>query len=160
MSILIVGYGNALCGDDGLGQEIAERLQEVFMKTDSEKLEILTMHQLDVVLSERISHFRRVMFIDAQTQLYQQPIVIQQLQPSEKQHSNNVVPFSAHHLHPLEILDLAHRLYNSSPEAWLIAVQGYQMELGAPISQAALQNAQLAVSAVCDLLAGFNILPN
>ena len=59
---LIIGYGNPLRGDDGVGWEVASRLAVII---PSEAAHILTVHQLTPELAESVSEADLVIFIDA-----------------------------------------------------------------------------------------------
>ncbi|HUB66906.1 MAG TPA: hydrogenase maturation protease [Candidatus Methylacidiphilales bacterium] len=63
--ILVIGYGNPLRGDDGIGREVVADLAERF--TDPE-VSILTVHQLTPELSEPIHRSDLVIFVDASSQ--------------------------------------------------------------------------------------------
>jgi hydrogenase maturation protease len=59
---LVIGYGNRLRGDDGVGWEVASRLAAA---VPSEAAHILTVHQLTPELAELVSEADLVIFIDA-----------------------------------------------------------------------------------------------
>ena len=59
---LVIGYGNRLRGDDGVGWEVASRLAAA---VPSEAAHILTVHQLTPELAEPVSEADLVIFIDA-----------------------------------------------------------------------------------------------
>jgi hydrogenase maturation protease len=58
--VLIVGYGNPLRGDDGLGWHAAEALRAALPEA-----EILAVHQLTPELAEDASRAELVIFLDA-----------------------------------------------------------------------------------------------
>ena len=59
---LIIGYGNPLRGDDGVGWEVASRLAATIPE---EAAHIMTVHQLTPELAESVSEAELVIFIDA-----------------------------------------------------------------------------------------------
>src|SRR5258708_21465848 len=59
---LVIGYGNELCGDDGLGWRVAQDLAARQFDGD---VEIMALRQLNPELAEPISQADRVIFIDA-----------------------------------------------------------------------------------------------
>ena len=59
--LLVVGYGNELRCDDGVGPKVAAALQE--MKLPG--VRTITCHQLTPELAEPVSQARRVVFVDA-----------------------------------------------------------------------------------------------
>ncbi|HEX3031891.1 MAG TPA: hydrogenase maturation protease [Bacillota bacterium] len=148
--ILLIGYGNPLCGDDGLGPAVAEGVAQQLRENPLPGVDVLIKHQLDLVMSEQLRHYHTIVFIDAQTELYDEAVVVSRLEASEGDRLPS--PFSAHELHPGDLLALSDQLYQAQPEAWLVAVRGYHMELCEAISSAALINAEKAVSTVIELL--------
>jgi len=113
---LIVGYGNPLRGDDGLGWHVAERLRALVRDPD---VEILALHQLTPELMDPISRADRVIFIDA----CEGPV------PGEIQ-ERTIEPQAAaraafsHHATPAALLAGARALYGRAPQATLITVTG------------------------------------
>lgn len=160
MRYLIIGYGNTLCGDDGLGPIVARRLENLLSPQQRQKIDIITLHQLDLVLSNQLGNYSAVIFIDAQIDLYAEDVVIEAINPipnyqskvSNPALSNNVAGFSAHFLSPQALLQLTEELYQIRPQAWIVAVRGYQTEMGEGLSPAGRSNAQKAVQAVQNLL--------
>ena len=59
---LVIGYGNALRGDDGAGYIAAELLRE---RIQNPAVEVFSLHQLAPELMEPISRARQVIFLDA-----------------------------------------------------------------------------------------------
>ena len=60
--VLIVGYGNPLRGDDGVGWRAAERLRGAIRDPD---VEIHALHQLTPEVMEALGRADRAIFIDA-----------------------------------------------------------------------------------------------
>ena len=62
ISALIIGFGNPLRGDDGLGWHAAQELRKTLTGEDAEVIACL---QLMPELAEAVAHSKRVIFIDA-----------------------------------------------------------------------------------------------
>jgi hydrogenase maturation protease len=60
--VLVIGYGNPLRGDDGVGYCAAERLRDLLPDPD---IEIVAAHQLLPEMMERMASSERVVLIDA-----------------------------------------------------------------------------------------------
>ena len=58
---LVIGYGNTLRGDDGVGQRVAEEI--VLLELPA--VQAIARHQLTPELAEPISKARAVIFVDA-----------------------------------------------------------------------------------------------
>ena len=60
--VLVIGVGNPLRGDDGLGWHAAEHLRERLVELHAT---VTSCHQLIPELAEPVSRAERVIFIDA-----------------------------------------------------------------------------------------------
>ncbi len=124
-SILIVGYGNRLRSDDGLGVRAAEELSKTNPVAGTE---ILIRHQLTPELAETISHVEKVFFIDAS----------REGQPGEIRctpvNSHQPDLLLAHQLTPETLLSLCCELYGVRPQAFEISMCGECFELGDKLS--------------------------
>jgi len=116
-SLLIIGYGNPLRGDDAVGFEAAERLGG------------LALHQLTPELMEPISRAGRVVFIDAKAGGEPGAIEERLLTPA----SATGAAFT-HHATPEALLAGALTLYGRCPPATLITITGDDFEIGRPLS--------------------------
>ncbi len=123
--LLILGYGNPLRGDDGLGWHAAERLRGLL--TDPE-IEIQAVHQLTPEIAERLSRAGRVIFIDAAAE--GEPGTIQR---------RRIVPESAsvaftHQATPSALLAAAFAWYGRAPEAELFSIPVESTEPGSDLT--------------------------
>jgi hydrogenase maturation protease len=123
--ILVLGYGNPLRSDDGVGWHAAERLADTLSATNAE---IRTFAQLTPELALPISEAGLVIFIDASREGEPGELicteVIPQLMP---------VRFS-HELSPEAVLALSKYMYGVSPPAFLVSVSGQCFNLGEELS--------------------------
>jgi len=131
--VLIIGYGNPLRGDDGLGAAAAQRLEELLH--DNETV-VMVRHQMGVELAMELSEAGLVIFMDARVggapgQLAEEKVIPEISVPSS---------FS-HHLQPGVLLSVVQALYNKCPEAYLYSVSAESFEHGeglSPVVAAAL----------------------
>jgi hydrogenase maturation protease len=126
--ILIIGYGNPLRGDDGIGWEAAERLRE---RIRDERVEIVTSHQLMPEMADPVSRARRVIFIDADCDNKEGEIVLRSVEPDR-----STSELFSHELTPEVLLGVAGRLYGGCAEGVLISVGAGRFECGAEFSEA------------------------
>ncbi len=124
-SILIVGYGNCLRSDDGLGVRAAEELSRT---NPVAGIEILIRHQLTPELAQTISQVDKVLFIDASR--VGQPGEIR-CAPVSPRHTDLLF---AHQLTPETLLSLCCELYGVRPQAFEISLCGECFELGDKLS--------------------------
>jgi hydrogenase maturation protease len=142
--VLILGYGNPLRGDDGVGWHAARRLAETF---GSSEVEVIAGHQLTPELAEPLSRARLAVFIDAACDHGVGEVVLQHIVPQ----TSSSEPFS-HQLTPEVLLGMAKRLYGACPEAVLLSVGAGSFELGqtlSPAVEAALPELFRRVQTVC-----------
>jgi len=109
---LVVGYGNSLRGDDGIGRVVADRVFNWHLS----RVRSISIHQLTPELAEELSRVDRAVFVDAK--LDGDAVSVEPLYPDE---SNQIL---GHSLTPRSLLGLSRWLYDRVPQAWLISVPG------------------------------------
>jgi len=120
--VLVVGYGNTLRGDDAFGPVVADRLRQV---VDSDRVRVLSLHQLTPELAEEIAVCDRVIFIDASLASPAGELVCRPLDDGEVGAAALV-----HTVGPDQLLALARLVYGRAPPAALVTVGGQSFELG------------------------------
>jgi hydrogenase maturation protease len=124
--ILIIGYGNTLRGDDGLGPVAAERLSDLL----PERLaSVIAAHQLLPELTEPLSRVDLAIFIDACCDLSPGQLSCKPVEPR-----TDVSGPMTHHLDPPTLLALADRLFGHCPRGYLITVGGASFDLEPQLS--------------------------
>jgi hydrogenase maturation protease len=118
---LIIGYGNALRGDDGAGYLVAELLRE---RIHDPEIEILSEQQLLPELMEPISRAAHVIFIDASVSGRAGKFSRIPLRPAP------ACARFTHHSTPESLLAGAQSLYGHTPEATLYTIPGRFFETG------------------------------
>lgn len=114
--VLVIGCGNPLRGDDGLGGEAAERLMRSLR---SASVEVMTCHQLTPELAEPISRSTLVVFIDAAENVTPGQIKSQELSPASLS-----LRGMSHELDPATLLGSAKLFFGNAPPAYLFTVGG------------------------------------
>ncbi|MBF2020899.1 MAG: hydrogenase maturation protease [Hydrococcus sp. C42_A2020_068] len=135
--VLIVGYGNDLRSDDGVGQEIAK----VVAQQNRVGVRSLWRHQLTPELAADIAETELVIFVDAY--LASQMQDVQDVKVCSVEPLDSGTP-SSHSSDPRGVLLLARTVFGHCPPAWLIAVPGTNFELGesfSPIAQKGMERA-------------------
>jgi hydrogenase maturation protease len=124
MKILILGYGNTLRKDDGLGIYAAQALATL---TLPDGVEIYTYQQLSPELSPILAQMDRVIFIDASLAASGEKsgtINTRILQPRTSQPGS-----ITHHFDPETLLAMAETLYGHAPQAMLFSVTAVSFDL-------------------------------
>lgn len=132
--VLIIGYGNTLRRDDGVGVYVAEHLAA----RRRPGLRILACHQLTPDLAEPISRAAAVVFIDAAVGQPRQ-VRMRRIRPMA------AAPFLAHASSPARLLGLARTLFGRYPSAWLLTIPAEDFGLGEGFSTRAQAGARTAL---------------
>lgn len=113
-SILVIGYGNDLRGDDGAGRlvaDIVETWRLPYVRT-------VSVPQLVPETAEEIAEARLVIFVDAYPARAGWPVHAMPIEPRE------TCPTFGHQSDPSSMLRLSQLLYGHCPEAWMVGVPG------------------------------------
>jgi hydrogenase maturation protease len=129
---LVLGYGNPLRGDDGVGWQAAILVARELEET----VEVLARHQLTPELAETLSQMDRVIFIDAACEGTPGEVCCRQLACQWGGGQS-----FTHHVAPADLLATAQALYGHAPEGYLVTVNGASFgytEALSPVVSAAL----------------------
>jgi len=140
--ILIIGIGNIGRGDDGLGSKMADFVSG--MKLD--KVSIEYRYQLQVEDAQLVSEFPIVIFVDASKEKLPGGFSWKPCKPGDHYF------YSSHMQSPETVLYLAETLYGKTPEAYTLAIEGKNWDLGESLSKNAEQNFQEALAFFLPLL--------
>lgn len=149
--VLVVGYGNALRTDDGLGWHAAALL------ADDPRLAgatVLQRHQLMPELALDISAAALVVLVDASHALPAGTVTVTRVEPA-----GDAGTTWSHHLSPPSLVALAHELYGRAPEVFLVSAGVESLELGDRLSPVAEAELPRVVDAVVDLVASHAAIP-
>ncbi len=119
---VIIGIGNSGRQDDGLGWAFLEEIEQKW--PDLDKLEY--RYQLQIEDAELISHYERVLFVDADLNQHEQGFEIRPVQAMAG------TSFTTHEMSPGNVLDLCQKIYKKSPDCFILAISGvsFELELG------------------------------
>ena len=131
--VLIIGYGNPLRSDDGLGWH-ASRI--IARKLAGHNAQVITCHQLTPELAEPLSQSSHAVFIDADTEGEPGEIHWREIEPQAPSASA-----LTHTCSPAGLLSSAERLYGRCPQAIAVTVTAQSFDFGdslSPVVSAAL----------------------
>ena len=122
---LVIGYGNTLRGDDGAGIRAAEAIAAGFPE-----MECLCSHELQMEMSETISHFQDVFFLDASATA--RSLICRPLEPARANE-----PLGSHAVSPEYLLFFCKQLYQRTPlRSTLIEIPAFQFDFCEKLSAA------------------------
>ena len=133
---LVVGVGNEYRRDDGIGIRAVERA--VLKGVD-----VLTVGGIYPELAETLHEYDVVVFVDAAAE--GDPVELGRIFPEESS-----MPLF-HQITCGGILALTEALYHACPEAWLLAVRGYDFEHGEGLTEKAQENLAQALESLEEL---------
>ena len=143
---LLIGYGNAGRCDDGLGPAFAQEIADAKLPN----LDIDIDYQLTVDHALAVTTVDRVVFADALMQ-GGDPYCFSQISGGEQ------VNLGSHSLTPSGVLTLARSLYGIEPEAFVIAIAGYEFgRIEEGLSAGARSNLEAATAFFLDWYASAN----
>ena len=111
---IVIGIGNELRGDDGIGPRVADAIPSRV------GLETMTVHQLVPELAEKIHCARRVLFVDASLG---DELCLTQIESSEHHGLG-------HACSPASLLGWTKLAYAQEPESWLLSIPGSSFGFG------------------------------
>jgi hydrogenase maturation protease len=145
--VLVFAYGDPARGDDAIGPEFARRLGDrCGPLIDERRLEVQTDFQLQPDHAHDLVGRKRVFFVDA-SRPGSQPFSITKVHPAREGGA------STHRLTPASLLQQWNEgASGPRPDCYVVAIEGEEFELGAPLSDAAEANLSAALAAVEKLL--------
>ena len=109
--ILVIGYGNTLRGDDGVGPRVAEAIE----KLNLPGVQTLICPLLTPELADPIARAEKVIFVDAAVDAPKE-VQWRKLEPNETSQ------LMAHAADPRTMLALARDVFGHVPEAWWLTI--------------------------------------
>lgn len=143
---LIIGYGNTLRGDDGVGQVVAEHIEALHWP----HCQVLSVHQLTPELAAAIAGVDRVIFIDAYLAHADPspPLRIDPLEPTLQTDE------FGHRSSPTDLLALTKTLYDKNVTAWQVLIPAIDTAFGETLSSLTEQAGKMALATIQQLVHG------
>lgn len=121
--ILIIGYGNTLRGDDGVGPRVAEAVEKLQLPN----VRTLICQQLSPEHADPISRAETVIFVDAAVDAPKE----MQLRPLEPGETSQLM---AHAADPRTMLALARDVFGHAPKAWWLTIPAVNLKFSEKLS--------------------------
>ena len=132
--LLVIGYGNELRGDDGVGPTVAE----IVDGWNLNGVQSLVCPLLTPELADPISQARLAVFVDAAVDGTGQ-VELSRLEPHES------CQIMAHAADPRTMLALARDVFGHTPAAWWLKIPASELEFGRLFSPPAQRGVSVAL---------------
>jgi hydrogenase maturation protease len=142
-SVLVIGYGNTLRSDDGVGQRVALRVAA----WERPGVTALAVHQLTPELAEPLAAASLAIFVDARSAEWGEGVEVSALAPAEERTT------TAHASNVRELLALVRDVYGRAPRSWLVTVPATAFSVGDGLSAIAERGASDALERIAALAA-------
>lgn len=136
-NILIVGIGNILRGDDGIGNYVCNCINRMHIKN----VKSITTQQLDTSLLEDFTKADAVVLVDAA--LSGHPVAFYAAGKN-----NSMYAPASHSMNANLLVELAQQLYKKNPQLMICAVRGDNFNMGENLSDTAKQHADDAINTI------------
>jgi hydrogenase maturation protease len=127
--VLVIGYGNPLREDDGVGWRVVEEIVNCELSIVNCELTTIATHQLLPELAEEVSGAALVIFVDASVEGEPGAVVVREILPVVQE-----VGAFTHHFDPAGLLGYARDLYGRFPRAYLVTITAVSLGYGEGLS--------------------------
>jgi len=141
--ILVIGYGNEVRGDDGIGPRVAEAIAAV----NYPGVRVVRCFQLVPELAADLADAQLAVFVDALANPRRRDIEMRRITAEE------MSDWSTHTGDPRALLALTRAVYGRTPEAWWVMVPGEDFGFGEGLSPLAEENVREAIDRIAVLVA-------
>lgn len=142
VKLFVIGYGNTLRQDDGVGPRVAEAIEALALPGVS----ALSCPLLAPELAELVSKARTVVFVDAAVDAPRE-VRLRELAPA------GTSQLMAHAASPATLLAMARDVFGHAPVGWLLTIPVQEMGLGEALSPFARRGFSTAIEQIQKLAA-------
>lgn len=144
-TLLVIGYGNALRGDDAVGCEVAIAVADWHLLP----IKSVAVQQLMPELAAEIAKADYVIFVDACSKSYAPTIQLDPIVVDKNALAYCAAPILMNHAcNPSALVALTHVLYGRHPQTWLLQIPTEHCDLGRPLSKTAQRGMDLALRTI------------
>jgi hydrogenase maturation protease len=135
--LLVIGYGNTLRSDDGVGPRVADAVAALVLPD----VRALAVPLLTPELADPVSQARVVILVDAAVDAPRE-VQLRKLAPADTSQ------IMAHSASPATLLALARDVFGYAPEAWLLTIPAENIGIGEEISVFTRRGLQTAIEEI------------
>ena len=137
---LVIGYGNTLRGDDGVGPRVVEAIE----KLNLPGVRTLVCQQLSPEYADPVSRAHTVVFVDAAVDAPRE-VQLRKLEPGESSQ------LMAHAADPRTLLALARDVFGHAPRAWWLTIPAVKLDFSETLTPEAQRGFAEAVQEIQEL---------
>ena len=144
---LVIGIGNVLRGDDGLGPQTVAVLDEIGF--NGRDVSTITLPQIDITLASSLASVDYAVFVDARIHDSQEEVKVVHYVQAER---GMTLSHTSHSLSIPSLIEMTRELYGKAPDCYMVAPKGHDFSIGERLSPRAEANCRLAAKNVIDLV--------
>jgi hydrogenase maturation protease len=155
--VLVIGYGNVYCRDDGVGYYVVNALRkrmgipelqpdEDGMDELGKDFDTLLAHQLVPEIAPVTARYHTVVFVDAHTGIIPEEI---RVVPVKEEYAFHAV---THHMSPGMLLAMARKVQGTAPPGYLVSIKGDDFNFGLGLTDACRTRADTSIQKILDLI--------
>jgi hydrogenase maturation protease len=144
---LVIGIGNVLRGDDGLGPQTVTLLDSIGF--DGRDVGTIALPQLDITLATSLASVDYAVFVDARLHDSEDEVKIVHLVQTER---STTLSHTSHSLSIPSLIEMTRELYGKAPDCYMVVPKGHDFSIGEQLSPRAEANRRLAAKNVIDLV--------
>ena len=145
--LLVIGYGNTLRRDDGVGPHVVEAVEELHLP----RVWTLSLPQLSPEHGECLARVREAIFVDASIDTSVDAPGEVHLRPLEPAATARV---TAHAVSAATLLAIARDIFGRAPRAWILTIPASDFGFGEELSPATTAAAEVAAASIIDFARG------
>jgi hydrogenase maturation protease len=142
--VLVFGIGNPGRRDDGLGPKLVEKIAGAEFP-NSLDVSGEFRYQLNVEDALTMKDFDVVVFADA-SRTGEEPVAMSEVGPAAE------IAITTHAMSPASVVALCWELYGHAPRSYLLAIRGYDWDVGEELSSAAERNLEKALDVLGEFI--------
>jgi hydrogenase maturation protease len=136
---LIYGYGNPGRQDDGLGARLIELIDKWIDENSIKDIFTDCNYQLNIEDAALIADYDKVVFVDASVVEDVKDFRLESIQPNDA-----TIEFTMHAVSTAYVVDLCRKIYNKTPEAYVLHIKAYEFDFKEELTPKAEENMQQA----------------
>lgn len=150
---LVIGFGNILRKDDGLGPKAVDLINKSGF--DGCDVRTMSLPQIDITLAITLASVDFAIFVDARSDDLNDPVIIEHSEPNELE---TQLSHTSHSLSIPSLIKLTQEIFGRAPDSYTVEPKGYDFSIGESLSPQAEANLHLALKKMVELIDEFSAI--